>query len=74
MMNFLEINMNLKLTWIRKILNSYADWIEFANYYKVERLITTDVTYHDKMIHHIDNPFWKSVAISYKTWFLKFMN
>ena len=60
---------SLKITWLRKLLNDEPDWIEFANHYKINRLTTTDINYHKKILRQIDNPFWKSVAKAYSEWF-----
>ena len=68
MMDLMEFNVNLKIPWIRKILNSNADLLEIANYHKIDRLLTTDIKYQELMIQQIENPSWKSVAISYEEW------
>ena len=72
MIDLMEFIVNLKIPWIRKILNSNADLLEIANYPKIDRLLTTDIKYQELMIQQIENPFWKSVAISYEEWLTKF--
>ena len=72
MLNLKEFDKSLKITWIRKLLNTSPEWEEFATIYKIERLISTDTNYHNYIIQTTCNPFWKSVAESYKDWYAIF--
>ena len=69
MVNLPNFDKSLKITWLRKLHNNEPDLAEFAKFYKVNRLTTTDVNYLKKLIRQIDNPFWKCVAKSYSKWF-----
>ena len=71
MINLTEFDQSLKLTWIRKTINSNADWLNFAKFYKTEHLLMTDVNHHKLQINGIDNLFWKDVATSYSNWYIK---
>ena len=72
MLNLKEFDKSLKITWIRKLINTSPEWEEFATIYKIERLISTDTNYHNYIIQTTCNPFWKSVAESYKDWYAIF--
>ena len=65
-----EFDKSLKITWLRKMIQGTPDWLEFAEAYKIERLVYTGYTYHDAMLRNISNPFWRSVTLAYKEWYL----
>ena len=54
----------------KKMIQGSPDWLEFAEIYRIERLIYTGSAYHDIMLKTISNPFWRSVTIAYKDWYL----
>ena len=69
MMNIVEFDHSLKLTWLRKILTTEPDWIEFPKKYKIDRLMFTDSKIHTTILCTIKNKFWKSVALAYVSWY-----
>ena len=69
-----EFDMSLKITWIRKILTTEAEWIECANHYKVNRLIVCDIQYQKYILEKKDNIFWGDVATAYIDWYSTFKN
>ena len=68
-MDLVNFDRSLKITWVKKLENGLTDWTEFARFYKMDRLIWSGEKYHQFLIDNTPNPFWKSVAISYKEWF-----
>ena len=71
MLNLKEFDKSLKITWIRKLINTTPDWEEFATKYRIEST-STDTNYHDYIIRTTCNPFWKSVAEFYREWYAIF--
>ena len=71
MISLQEMDIGLKLTWLRKMVASSPEWLDLAKTYKIDRLITTDTTYHIWLQNYTQNPFWKSVIIAYTKWFQK---
>ena len=69
MLNTKDFDTSLKITWFRKILRSNPDWLEFAEKYKIDRLVLTDEQYHKEIVNNIDNPFWKNVAQAFIRWY-----
>ena len=69
MMNIVEFDYSLKLTWLRKILNTEPDWIEFPTKYKINRLMFTDSVIHKDILNNTKNKFWKSVVEAYINWY-----
>ena len=69
MMNIVEFDHSLKLTWLRKILTTEPDWIEFPKKYKILRLMFTDSKIHSTILSTTKNKFWKSVAEAYVSWY-----
>ena len=67
--DLLNFDRSLKITWLRKIQDGAVEWLDFAKLYKIDRLIWTGENYHQLIIKEIKNPFWVSVAKSYKEWF-----
>ena len=72
MIDLLEFDMSLKITWVRKIEQGNTDWLEFAQNFKINRLTLTDEVYHKKLATSTSNPFWRSVIIAYSNWYVKF--
>ena len=66
MMDIIEFDQSLKLTWVRKILVGHYEWSVFARENKIDRLVHTDENYHQELYLSIKNPFWCSVAYAYK--------
>ena len=71
MIDLLEFDMSLKITWARKIEKGNPEWLEFDQKYKIDRLILTDEMYHKSLAHSTSNPFWKSVILAYSQWYVK---
>ena len=71
MLSIQEFDRSLKLTWLRKILNSTPEWVEFAKYmyYKIDYLLVTDINYHLHVKNTLSNPFWRDVTIAYWDWY-----
>ena len=67
-----EMDMCLKITWLHKILMMEPEWLEFATTYRIERLVSTDTTYHTTLYNNTKNLFWKSVISSYTKWYKTF--
>ena len=72
MLNLVEFDMSLKITWLRKLHIQTPEWKEFACYYKIDRLIWTGSNYHNSLKNKVKNPFWQSVLISYSKWYRAF--
>ena len=68
----LNIKDNIKITWLRRLLNDTPEWEEFANHYKINGLLLTETNYHNLIKNKISNPFWKDVAASYQNWYVSF--
>ena len=69
-----EMDLGLKLTWIRKVITKNPDWLDFAIMNKIDRLTVTETNYHNLLCNRTSNPFWKSVIKSYITWYTQFKN
>ena len=69
MVDLVNFDRSLKITWLQKILPNDAEWIEFACFNKIDRLVWSGENYHQYLLENINNPFWKSVAKTYKDWF-----
>ena len=52
-----DFDASLELSYFRIILKSNPDWLEFAEKYRIDRLIVTDEQYHKEILNKIDNPF-----------------
>ena len=59
MVNIVEFDLSLKLTWIRKLLNGDNEWEEIAKENKIDRLPLTGENQHIDILKSIQNPFWK---------------
>ena len=70
MLDIYEFDMGLKLTWIRKMEKDNPDWLGFAKTYKIDILKLTDEKYHQILYNSTINPFWKSVILAYKKWYI----
>ena len=70
MMNIVEFDHSLKLAWLRKILTTEPDWIEFPNKYNINRLMFTDSKIHNIILNNTKNSFWKSVVVAYINWYM----
>ena len=68
MFNIRQFEGSLKIAWLTKLQKANNDWIEFANYLKMDRLIWTGETYHATLLQKTKNPFWRSVIQAYTTW------
>ena len=68
--NINEFDMSLKLTWLRKFLQQSPEWLEFAVNYKIDRLIWTGTSYHEKLQNTTSNPFWKCVITAFRNWYI----
>ena len=69
MLDIIEFDQSLKLTWVRKLLSGEHEWSNFAKESKIDRLTNTDENYHQVLYLSIKNPFWRSVAHAYKNWY-----
>ena len=69
MINIVEFDLSLKLTWIRKLLTSNNEWEEIAKENKIDRLPLTGENQHISIMKSIHNPFWKSVVSAYRKWY-----
>ena len=69
MINILEFDRSLKLTWVRKLIVSNPEWLEIAKEYQIDKLLWTGESYHQWMERNCKNPFWKSVINTYKLWY-----
>ena len=72
MLNLVEFDMSLKITWLRKVYVQNPEWKEFACHYKIDHLIWTGSNYHNLLKNTVKNPFWYSVLISYSKWYRAF--
>ena len=72
MLNIKEFDGSLKITWLRRFLNDTPEWEEFANHYKVNRLLLSETNYRNVIKNKISNPFWKDVATAYQNWYVSF--
>ena len=72
MLNMVEFDFSLKITWLRKLLTTDTDWMEFPIKYKIERMVFTEEIQHKQIIANTKNKFWKSVAIAYANWYVTF--
>ena len=68
MMDLIEFDMSLKLTWVRKTLTGNFEWTGFAKEYKIDRLVWTGGMYHNELSLRTKDSFWKSVIVSFKKW------
>ena len=50
MFDVIEFDMSLKITWLYKLLNPDNKWLEFALAGKIDRLIWTGESYHNKLL------------------------
>ena len=57
MLDTKDFDASLELTYFRIILKSNPDWLQFAEKYRIDRLIVTDEQYHKEILNKIDNPF-----------------
>ena len=69
MVDLIKFDMALKTTWVKKLHTESNEWTAFAKEYKIDRLIWTGENYHQEIFLSCHNPFWKSVAYAYKTWY-----
>ena len=69
MVNIVEFDLSLKLTWIRKLLNNDSEWEEIAKENKIDRLPLTGEKHHTDILKSIHHPFWKSVVSAYIKWY-----
>ena len=67
-----EMDLGLKLTWIRKIINNNPDWLDFATMNTIDRLTVPGTNYHNLLYNRTCNPFWKSVIKAYIKWYSQF--
>ena len=42
MLNMVEFDFSLKVTWLRKLVTTDTDWMEFPIKYKIDRMIFTE--------------------------------
>ena len=63
MINLSEMDMSLKITFLRTILIRNHEWMNFAISFRIDRLATTDIDYHIKLYKNTSNPFGKSVIL-----------
>ena len=68
MIDIVEFDFSLKLTWVRKTLMGHSEWINFALENKIDRLVKTGENYHQELYLTIQNPLWKGVVMAYKKW------
>ena len=69
LINLVNCNYSLKLTWIRKMTLYAPEWAEFAEMYGVHLITKTDILHHTTLIRKCLNPFWKDVMEAYKKWY-----
>ena len=69
LINIQEFDNSLKLTWLKKMIDTSPDWLEFAMIYKIDRLIWTGSLYHKIIQQNCRNPFWTSVILSFIRWY-----
>ena len=67
MINIKEFDSTLKMTWIRRLIKEEPDWMEFAEYYKIDRLLYTEVNYHKTILNKCTNSFWISVINAFSS-------
>ena len=60
-----EFDFSLKITWLRKLVTTDTDWMEFPIKYKLDRMIFTEEKQHK-------HKFGKSVALAYTNWYVTF--
>ena len=68
MLNLVESDCTLKITWLSKLLTTDPDWKEFPCKYTIDIILFTDSTHHKKIIAGIK----RSVAESYMNWYKTF--
>ena len=68
MFNVKQFEGSLKIAWLTKLHKANNDWVEFANFLKMDRLIWTGEIYHSELLQKTKNPFWCSVIRSYTIW------
>ena len=71
MIDLSEMDMSLKITFLRTILTRNPEWMNFTISLKIDRLATPAIDYHIKFYKYTNNPFWKSVIVAYKEWYTK---
>ena len=67
MINIKEFECTLKMTWIRRLIKEEPNWIEFAEHYKIDRLLYTKVYYHKTILNNCTNSFWISVINAFSS-------
>ena len=70
MIDIAEFDLSLKLTWVRKTIQSDHEWSHFALENKIDKLVWTGENYHHQTYLATSNPFWRSVIYSYKKWYI----
>ena len=65
MVNIIEFDASLKLTWVRKLITHEHEWSETAKWNQIDRLPLTGEKYHQSVYLSIQNPFWKRVLAAY---------
>ena len=67
MINLLAYIKALKITWIRRILNSDGVWQNLLLHrIKLDHLLQFGIEYVEKVLKYIKNKFWKDVLISWR--------
>ena len=70
MIDIADFDFSLKLTWVRKTIQSDHEWSHFALENKIDKLVWTGENYHNQTYLETSNPFWRSVIYSYKKWYI----
>ena len=67
MINLLAYIKALKITWLRRILNSDCVWQNLLLHrIKLDHLLQFGIEYVEKVLKDIKNKFWKDVLISWR--------
>ena len=69
MIDMVDFDLSLKITWLHKLHFSHEEWEEFALSNNIDRLIWTSERYHIHLLSNVTNPFWISVVLAYKAWY-----
>ena len=69
MIDLVDFDLSLKITWLQKLHFSHEEWEEFALSNNIDRSIWTGKRYHIHLLSKVTNPFWRSVVLAYKAWY-----
>ena len=69
MINIRQFEKALKVTWLRMFISDTPDWSEFAYNCRIDRLLQTDINYHNTILQNVHNQFWRTVITVYTAFY-----